>query len=120
MYSKRIYIAGPMRGYKNYNFDAFDKAKAYLTNLGYLVISPADLDRFYEGWENYPPENFFPSEEQAANFIKRDIDAIFTCDAIYVLDGWENSKGSAVEIALAKFLNLEIMFEQTYVCKYAN
>ena len=40
-----VYIAGPMRGYPRFNFDAFDAAQSHLESLGYRVISPAALDR---------------------------------------------------------------------------
>jgi nucleoside 2-deoxyribosyltransferase len=109
---RRVYVAGPMCGYENLNFDAFDKAQTFLTEQGYFVISPADLDRTWEDWGLYPPKDFVPSKEKKKEMILRDIKAILSCDAIYVLKGWEHSKGSAVETALAKFLDLEIIYEQ--------
>ena len=39
------YLAGPMRGYKDYNFPAFDAARDQLVKEGWRVISPADIDR---------------------------------------------------------------------------
>src|SRR5262245_23383467 len=42
---KKIYIAGPMRGYPSYNFPAFDEAEAALTAGGWRVLSPAAMDR---------------------------------------------------------------------------
>ena len=109
---KKIYILGPMRGKENYNFDAFDKARDFLTEIGFMPISPADLDRFYENWEMYPPEGFVPSKELMRDMIMRDLEAVSTSQAVYALKGWEDSKGSAVEMALAKFLDLEIIIEQ--------
>ena len=40
-----VYVAGPMRGKKFFNFPAFDDAKEDLESQGFSVISPADLDR---------------------------------------------------------------------------
>ena len=39
-----VYIAGPMRGYPRFNFDAFDAAAEMLQDTC-DVISPAQLDR---------------------------------------------------------------------------
>jgi hypothetical protein len=38
-----IYLAGPMRGRKFFNFPAFDAARDILLSQGYEVISPADM-----------------------------------------------------------------------------
>ncbi len=40
-----IYIAGPMSGYPQYNFPAFDEARDELRENGWQVVSPADMDR---------------------------------------------------------------------------
>ena len=39
-----LYLAGPMRGYPRFNFDAFDKARHALRLRGYAVLCPAELD----------------------------------------------------------------------------
>ena len=43
--AKKVYIAGPMRGKKLYNFPEFDRVGGILLSKGYKVYSPADLDR---------------------------------------------------------------------------
>ena len=108
-----VYIAGPMRGYENYNFDAFDNAKEEILDMEgyYTPVSPADMDRLYEGWERYPPKGWEPSAEDSRKFIQRDLLAIDGCDAIYLLRGWENSAGAKVEKAYAEFLNKRIIFQ---------
>ena len=40
-----IYVAGPMRGYENYNFPAFDRCSRVLREQGWNVINPAELDK---------------------------------------------------------------------------
>ena len=40
----KIYLAGPMTGYDNFNFPEFDKISAKLRAHGYDVVSPAELD----------------------------------------------------------------------------
>jgi nucleoside 2-deoxyribosyltransferase len=106
-----IYIAGPMTGHENYNFDAFDKVRDYLKAAGHHPISPADIDRLYEGWKVYPPAGFVPTDDDRARFMRRDLNAIEGADAIYMMEGWENSKGARVELAYAEFLGKKIMYE---------
>ena len=113
---KRIYVAGPMRGIKNFNFPAFDLAANELRRAGWHVISPADIDRMFEpDFIPYPPEDFAPTETDFKNFIRRDLNLLLEFnplrDAIYMLEGWENSKGGRVEKALAEFIGLQILYE---------
>lgn len=99
-----IYIAGKMRGVELYNFPAFDKAAALFREQGWIVISPAEMDRARGFVETMPePSNGFLKEA-----ILKDLAAIGTCSAIALLPGWETSAGVAVELALARFLHLEI------------
>ena len=105
-----IYIAGPMTGLPNFNFESFDEAKHWLqTAMGREnVISPADMDRELglEPDENGDIQGF---DYKAA--IRRCCDAICDCDAIYMLIGWENSKGARMEHALAVCLGMDIIYE---------
>ena len=40
---KRVYVAGPMRGYVDYNYPAFDSACEVLREAGYDVVSPHEI-----------------------------------------------------------------------------
>ncbi len=101
----RVYIAGPMRGYDSYNFPAFDQMALILRKRGYIVINPAELDRIagVHEFTDPLPEGFLREA------MARDLQAISTCDAIYLLKGWEKSSGVAVELSLAKLLGLKII-----------
>lgn len=106
-----VYIAGPMTGYPLFNFPAFDAAKEMLETNFFNVISPADLDR-EAGFE--PDADHVFTEEQLAEVIQRDLDAIMTLkasrgDAIALLPGWEKSKGACAEFMLARWKNLRIL-----------
>jgi hypothetical protein len=112
---KKIYIAGPMRGIRLYNFPAFDDAAERLFNQGWDPVNPADIDRDCGFDPESLPANHdwgtLPETLNLRDIIRRDVDAIFGCDAVYVLPGYERSRGSKAEIALAEWLNLEVIYE---------
>lgn len=112
----RGYISGGMHGHPRLNFKAFDTARDHLHAQGYVPISPADLDRVAEGWAFYPPEGLVLSDQQRLNFLMRDLQVIaglvrIRGDFIYMLKGWESSKGAPAEKALAEFMGLGVVFE---------
>lgn len=109
MDKKTVYIAGPMRGFNNFNFDAFDAARDLLLAEGWNVISPADLDRA-TGFDPYG-SLANPSREFLEAAMRRDVEAIMQADAIYMLNGWQKSTGAKAELALAKWRHIEILFE---------
>jgi hypothetical protein len=111
-----IYIAGPMRGIRHFNFPAFDAAVNFLSDAGWWPISPAALDRQSGFDEKAFPDDYDWIDLKKAGFslhdaIDRDVQAIKQCKAIYMLDGWENSKGARAEKALAEWLGLEVLYQ---------
>lgn len=54
-----VYIAGPMTGIPNYNFEAFFAAEAALLEQGYRVLNPARLGcvEGFRDWRDYWPLN---------------------------------------------------------------
>lgn len=99
----RVYCAGPMRGYEGYNFPAFDQARDLLHSLGHDPVSPADMDRAVgvDG-ASEAPEGF------VYDALRRDFEAICTCDAIALLPGWEGSSGARAERTVAEAIGLAV------------
>lgn len=93
----KIYIAGPMRGYKDLNFPAFYRAEKELKSGMWDVVNPAEL--------NPDPETPW------VDCMRVDIKALADCDAIYLLRGWENSDGANIEYYIARALKLQIIFQ---------
>jgi hypothetical protein len=101
----RVYIAGPMRGYPQFNFPAFDAARDAWAARGWEVVSPADMDRTLDGVQECNPT---PDQIHSfAHYMRRDINALLTVDAIAFLPGWEASTGANVEKVVAQALNLD-------------
>lgn len=112
----KIYIAGPMRGKKWFNFPDFDWAKECLVRAGWEVISPADLDREV-GFDvkNLPPDTDWNDVSKLGFDLKaavqRDVAAILDCDAIFMLHGWSESRGAKAEKAVAEWLGLMVFYQ---------
>lgn len=95
---KTIYIAGPITGKPNYNQVAFLYAKTKLQAKGYEVISPLEIVE--------------PGELPWEHYMKKDIPILIDCDEVYMLKGWNKSKGAALEHSLALNLNIPITYEE--------
>jgi len=108
MSTRSIYIAGPMRGYPEFNFPAFAAARDVLNAQGWNAISPADMD-IAVGFD--PKQAHLATPEFLDAALRRDIDAILRSQAIYMLRGWENSVGARAEYWLARWRGIEIHFE---------
>lgn len=102
----RIYLAGPMRGYQQFNFPAFDAAQASLEQMGHTVYSPAAHDR-ESGFDGTDPDAYF---DMAAAF-RWDIGRVLAADAIYLLKGWKRSTGAKLEYDVARMTGKRLFFE---------
>lgn len=112
---KKIYVAGPMRGLPEFNFPSFFAAEKMLEEDGWTVLSPARHDVEIYGEDIYRGRS--GNVDDIAGFfdlrsaLKWDMAAICGCDAIYLLRGWEISRGAFAEWTLAKALELEFHYE---------
>ncbi len=113
----RIYLAGPMRGIPEFNFPVFYQAAARLREQGHEVFSPAERDNLAHGTD-ISQGNITGDENLAAakhGFSLREAladDSQWICryaDAIYLLPGWQHSRGATAERALGIALGLEIV-----------
>jgi hypothetical protein len=109
MSSLTVYIAGPMRGYPNHNFDAFYSAeKKWQKNpMIEKIHNPARMDED----EGFDPSTAVDSKEHLRSCMKRDLNAILDCNAMVMLHGWEHSEGARVEHSLATYLGMPIFYE---------
>ena len=101
----KVYLAGPMRGYPEFNFPAFDKGAAYLRTAGFEVFSPAE-----KGLEKHAEANQESLAFRRAVFA---LDMAWICehaDLVALLPGWEKSTGARAEKALAEAIGLEVRF----------
>jgi nucleoside 2-deoxyribosyltransferase len=100
----KVYVAGPMRGYKDYNFPAFEAACVALREAGYEVKSPHEMDLEI----GFDPAKDEWTSAMAHDAITRDVEAIKWADAIVLLPGWEKSTGANAELGVALWAGKEV------------
>lgn len=93
----RVYLAGPMTGYAEFNYPAFEAAASWLRAEGYEVVSPHEVN---------PPDVGF--DHPWDWYMRRDIAALMDVEAVVVLDGWQQSKGASLETYIARVLDMPI------------
>lgn len=121
-----IYVAGPMRGYPEFNFPAFHRAAKFLRDQGHIVFNPAERDEEVHGTE-FSKKFKTGSLEAATNAgfnLRRalgdDLAWITSqADAIYLLTGWQRSKGACAEKATGEALGLDILYEENDIVRAA-
>ena len=111
-----IYLAGPMRGIEDFNFPAFDRQAELLRKQGWRVINPAEMDREHGSPESgpmeYDPATDYNDKEFMREALRRDLVAIAEeCTAIYMMSGFEQSRGAKAEYQLAKAIGIDIYYE---------
>jgi len=110
-----FYVAGPMRGFPQFNFPEFNRVAALAREAGYNIISPAEMDLAVgidpindpEGAKRFVENN--PDHMQQT--IERDVKMIMSLNpkrgnGLILLDGWANSVGTRAEVALALWIGL--------------
>lgn len=93
----RVYISGPISGYANFNREEFEVAESGIRQLGHEPVNPQTLPHDHgKTWPEY---------------MKEDIAALLTCDAVLALKSWEVSRGASTEVELAKTLSIPVYTE---------
>ena len=93
----RIYISGAMAKRPDTYKEEFAKAEKEITDKGYIVINPAWLPKGLDK-NRYMP------------ICMAMVDA---ADAIYMMDGWEESKGARLEKAYAEYQDKLVLYERS-------
>ena len=102
---KRIFIAGPMRGYEKYNFPKFDRIEKLLNDFGIDCVNPGRISRRFK-------EKDVNSDISVYNeMVRLQQEAERTCDSILLLDGWQWSKGVQLEVKTAAELGMQFLLE---------
>ena len=95
---ERIYISGPISGYDpTERENVFSKAERYILDNGNIPINPL---------RNGLSPNFSHQIH-----MRVDIANLLQCDAIYMLEGWDNSKGCKIEHQVAEACGIRVIYK---------
>jgi hypothetical protein len=107
----KLYLAGPMRGYDQYNFPAFIEAAARPRAEGHEVWSPAERDMEEDGFD--PARD---KHKSMAHYMEHDLPAVCRADAVALLPGWEKSHGACLEVVVAYSIGKDLYAATGPVC----
>jgi hypothetical protein len=99
---KRIYISGAISGLpRNEYIKSFANAEEKLVKRGYKVCNPTKL---------LPSKHLWIYHIIGYKLtLLYDIWHLLNCDGIYMIDGWQKSKGATIEKNIADVFGLEII-----------
>jgi nucleoside 2-deoxyribosyltransferase len=103
-----VYLAGPMRGFPQFNFPEFDRWAGILRDLGFAVISPAEMDR-EAGIDEKTLSDADITQQMKREFMSRDCEAVCQADAVAVMPGWDKSHGAMIEVSLASVISIPVI-----------
>lgn len=101
MRKEKVYISGAIA---HHDIDerrrAFGDAARFLDLKGFEPVNPFD--------------NGLPEDADWREHMRADMALLIGCDRIYMLGGWEKSKGAKLELDVASSCGIEVMFENTF------
>jgi hypothetical protein len=89
-----LYIAGPMTGYEEANYPAFNEAARVLQGAGYQTVNPVDVHE--------------PEQCHYVDLLREDIIMMLTAHGVAVLDNWWESTGARNEVQVAGILKMPV------------
>lgn len=93
---KKIYISGPISGLPFETVERnFNDAEIRLQEQGHEVVNPLD--------------NGLTKDHSWTEHMRADLKLLLDCDAIYLLKGYQDSKGAMIEYDLARLLHFEVI-----------
>ena len=96
----KIYISGPITGTDDY-MQRFAKATEKLVNEGFIPINPAAVN------------SMLPKETTYEEYMKMSLTMLDMCKGIYMLEGWEDSKGANREYGYALAKDMVMRFQES-------
>lgn len=99
-----VYISGPMTKVEDFNRASFQHARRYAEQTGRTAIVPG-VGEFYNANEL---ETLTAEPDHREAWLRKDVNDILRCDSVWVLEGWENSRGSTFEVLIALELGIPV------------
>jgi hypothetical protein len=95
----KVYLSGKITGLTEPEYTAlFDKAADEVRALGFTPVNPVTLPHQHsKTWSAYMRESLIE---------------MLKCEAIYMMSGWQDSRGSVIENNICRLLDFEIIQQQ--------
>tara|TARA_R110001583_G_C5630751_1_gene407011 strand:+ start:1611 stop:1946 length:336 start_codon:yes stop_codon:yes gene_type:complete len=92
----KIYISGMITGLKHDQYrKKFKEAVEFLRSEGNDPVDPSELGKpEHHSWDYY---------------MRKAIPQLCECDGIYMLEGWQESKGARLELQIARSLDMNVV-----------
>ena len=98
----KVYISGQISGLEYEDARArFDKAEDFLKDIGVDAVNPMD--------------NGLPEESTWIQHLCKDLELLNDCSHIYMIDGWQLSRGACIEYDFAVRTGKMVLFESSIV-----
>lgn len=91
---RKLYVAGPMTGYPEANYPAFNEATRHLEGVGFEICNPATA--------------VVGTEAHYVDFIREDLRMLLDCHGVAVLEHWWESAGARNEVQVAGLLCMPV------------
>ena len=104
---KIIYISLPIRGQEDTYEHRLDDAVEYVKGKYpeyERIITPKVVAENIE-------RAYFPLQPKYKEYLLSDLEVIYDCDAIFMCNGWENSKGCKAEREFADAIGLTMLYQ---------
>lgn len=104
----RVYIAGPISGYHlGERIEAFRDAEQLIESWGHEPVNPMNKSLYCEKVDcGDLPNPFDTTLHTWSCYMKAAITEMMKCDAIYLMFGWQKSRGARIEADLAEKLHM--------------
>ena len=89
-----------MTGLEDFGAEKFDRVAEILEKEGFTAFNPLCIGREIGFKKPY------------LTYMAILLPALIRCDAIYLLDNWKKSRGARFEYLVAKFFQLQVIYEK--------
>lgn len=116
----QAYLAGPMTGILDYNFDEFERFRLKLDQAGWHTLTPFDASN--KVWQKHFGRMFNPREDKCEygdpllkEMFLGDVEILLESKAMFILPNAGGSTGTRLEKSIADAFSIPIFSAEDYI-----